>query len=176
MTGVQTCALPISGKKLLFMGCEFGQRREWNHDVSLDWHLLQYPEHAGLQRWVRDLNHIYRDEPSLHEVDFEGAGFTWIDCSDHEHSVVSLVRRARNSERLTVAVVNFTPVPRRPNRIGEPRPGAYVEVLNSDSARYAGSNMGNAGGVVSEPVPMHGYEHSVLLTVPPLGFLLLTPR
>jgi 1,4-alpha-glucan branching enzyme len=164
------------GKKLLFMGGEFGQRREWDHDRSLDWHLLQYEEHAGLQRWVRDLNHVYRELPSLHEVDFEGAGFSWVDCSDSEHSVVSLVRRGRDRETLTVAIVNFTPVPRRSYRIGVPRAGAYVERLNSDSVCYAGSNVGNAGVVVSEPVPMHGCDHSVALTVPPLGFLLLTPQ
>jgi 1,4-alpha-glucan branching enzyme len=161
------------GKKLMFMGGEFGQWREWNYDASLDWHLLQDPMHQGLQRWVQALNHAYQHEPSLYEVDFEGTGFSWIDCNDNENSVVSMIRRARDPGDFTVMVANFTPVPRTGYRIGVPEGGYYRELLNSDSAAYGGSNMGNAGGVVAEPNPMHGFEHSVLLTVPPLGFLLL---
>ncbi len=144
------------GKKLMFMGCEFGQWREWNHDTSLDWHLLQYPEHEGLRRWIQDLNHTYQHESSLHEVDFEPAGFSWIDCCDNENSVISMVRRARSPEDFTVIVTNFTPVPRVNYRIGVPEGGFYRELLNSDSARYGGSNMGNAGGVHADARPMHG--------------------
>ncbi len=141
------------GKKLMFMGCEFGQWREWNYDTSLDWHLLQDPEHEGLRRWVQDLNHTYQREPSLHEVDFEPAGFSWIDCNDNENSVISMIRRARNPQDFTVIVTNFTPVPRLDYRIGVPEGGWYRELLNSDSARYGGSNMGNGGGVHAEARP-----------------------
>jgi 1,4-alpha-glucan branching enzyme len=161
------------GKKLMFMGSEFGQWREWNYDQSLDWHLLDDPMHEGLRRWVRDLNHTYQRERSLHEIDFEPAGFSWIDCNDHENSVVSMVRRSRHPDDFTVMVANFTPVPRPGYRIGVPAGGWYREVLNSDGAMYGGSNMGNSGGVPSEPIPSHGFEQSIALTVPPLAFLLL---
>ena len=161
------------GKKLMFMGSEFGQWREWNCEESLDWHLLEEPMHAGLARWVRELNAIYQREPSLHQVDFEGAGFTWIDCSDNENSVISLIRRARHPEDFTVMVANFTPVPRPGYRIGVPAGGWYREVLNSDAESYGGSNMGNSGGVMTDPIAAHGYDQSLSLIVPPLGFLLL---
>jgi 1,4-alpha-glucan branching enzyme len=161
------------GKKLMFMGSEFGQWREWNYDASLDWHLLAEPMHEALRRWVQDLNHTYQREPSLHEVDFDGSGFRWIDCQDNENSVVSLIRRARDTQDFSVMLVNFTPVPRAAYRIGVPEQGWYREVLNSDSERYGGSNMGNAGGVPAEPIPAHGFDQSICLTVPPLGFLLL---
>jgi len=161
------------GKKLMFMGGEIGQWREWNSDTSLDWHLLEDPLHVGLQRWVRDLNHTYRREPSLFEVDFEGAGFGWIDCNDNENSIISMIRRARDPEDCTVMVANFTPVPREAYRVGVPAAGRYREILNSDGALYGGSNMGNAGGVTSEPVQAHGFDHSVHLVVPPLGFVML---
>jgi 1,4-alpha-glucan branching enzyme len=161
------------GKKLMFMGGEFGQWREWNYDTSLDWHLLQYPEHEGLRRWVQDLNHTYQRESSLHEVDFDFAGFQWIDCCDNEHSVMSFLRRAKDPQDCTVIVTNFTPVPRLNYRIGVPEGGWYRELLNSDSARYSGSNMGNGGGAHAEFAPMHGFDYSMSLTVPPLGFLLL---
>ena len=160
------------GKKLMFMGCEIGQWREWNYDTSLDWHLLQYEEHEGLRRWVQDLNHLYQRESSLHEVDFDRAGFGWIDCCDNENSVMSFVRRARNPQDFTVIVTNFTPIPRMDYRIGVPEGGWYRELLNSDSVRYSGSNMGNAGGVHADPRPMHGFDYSMSLTVPPLGFVL----
>ena len=160
------------GKKLMFMGCEFGQWREWNYDTSLEWHLLQYQEHEGLRRWIQDLNHTYQRESSLHEIDFDPAGFSWIDCCDNENSVMSMVRRARNPEDFTVIVTNFTPVPRLDYRIGVPEGGFYREILNSDSARYSGSNVGNAGGVLAGARPMHGFDYSVSLTVPPLGFVL----
>jgi 1,4-alpha-glucan branching enzyme len=161
------------GKKLMFMGCEFGQWREWNHDSSLDWHLLQDRMHDGLRRWVQDLNHTYQRERSLHEVDFEGSGFSWVDCNDNENSIISMLRRARDRHDFTVQLANFTPVPRPSYRVGVPEPGYYRELLNSDAEMYGGSDMGNGGGVMSEPIPMHGFEHSIGVVVPPLGFLLL---
>jgi 1,4-alpha-glucan branching enzyme len=161
------------GKKLLFMGGEFGQWREWNHDAGLDWHLLDEDLHKGLGQWVRDLNLTYQRERSLHEIDFDATGFSWIDCHDNENSVISMIRRSREASDFTVMVVNFTPVPRRAYRIGVPEAGWYREVLNSDAAPYGGSNMGNRGGVSSEPVPLHGFEQSLSLVVPPLGFLML---
>jgi 1,4-alpha-glucan branching enzyme len=161
------------GKKLMFMGCEIGQWREWNYNTSIDWHLLEYPEHQGLQQWVRDLNRVYREEASLFEVDFEGAGFAWIDCQDNENSVVSFLRRAHDPGNCTVILVNFTPVPRVAYRIGVPEAGYYRELLNSDAAIYGGGNMGNGGGVHTEPLASHGFEQSISVTVPPLGFLLL---
>jgi 1,4-alpha-glucan branching enzyme len=161
------------GKKLLFMGAEFGQWREWNYDASLDWHLLEDPLHSGLQQWVQDLNHTYQREASLYQVDFEGAGFSWIDCNDNENSIVSMLRRARDPQDFTVMLANFTPVPREAYTIGVPEGGWYREILNSDGAMYGGSNIGNAGGVMAEEVPAHGFSHSITLKVPPLGFVLL---
>jgi 1,4-alpha-glucan branching enzyme len=161
------------GKKLMFMGLEFGQWREWNHDTSLDWHLLEDRMHDGLRRWVQDLNRAYQHERSLHEVDFEGSGFSWIDCNDNENSIISMLRRGRDPRDFTVQLANFTPVPRPLYRVGVPEPGFYREILNSDSEQYGGSNLGNGGGVQSEQVPMHGFEHSISLAVPPLGFLML---
>lgn len=163
------------GKKLLFMGSEFGQWREWNVDDSLDWHLLDQPGHRGIQQWVRDLNHVYQREASLHQCDFDGAGFRWIDCNDNENSVISLVRRARDPRDFSVVVANFTPVPRPDYRIGVPEGGWYRELLNSDGELYGGSNMGNGGGVMATDEPMHGFDHSLTLVVPPLGFVLLKP-
>jgi 1,4-alpha-glucan branching enzyme len=164
------------GKKLMFMGDEFGQWREWNHDRSLDWHLLDDPAHAALLRFVQELNSLYRAEPALHECDFEPGGFRWIDCNDNENSVISMARYARDRRDSLVMVFNFTPVPRPEYRVGVPEPGWYAELLNSDSAVYGGSNVGNAGGVQSEPVPAHGFEQSVRLMVPPLGSLFLKIR
>jgi 1,4-alpha-glucan branching enzyme len=161
------------GKKLLFMGNEFGQWREWNHDGSLDWHLLDDPLHAGLRRYVRDLNARYQAEAALHQVDFEPEGFRWVDCNDNENSVVSMVRLARDRDDFIVALFNWTPVPRADYRIGVPAPGWYAEILNSDSALYGGSNVGNAGGLQSEPIAAHGFDQSLRLTVPPLGCLWL---
>jgi 1,4-alpha-glucan branching enzyme len=161
------------GKKLLFMGDEFGQWREWNHDASLDWHLLDEPLHAGLRRYVQTLNWQYRAEPSLYECDFDLSGFRWIDCNDNENSVVSTVRFARDRRDFLVMAFNFTPVPRGDYRIGVPEPGYYREILNSDSNLFGGSNCGNGGGVRSEPVPAHGFDQSICLTVPPLGSLFL---
>jgi 1,4-alpha-glucan branching enzyme len=161
------------GKKLLFMGSEFGQWREWNVEASLDWHLLDDPLHQGLRRWVQDLNHTYQREASLHQVDFEPAGFSWIDCNDNENSVISMIRRARDADDFTVMLANFTPVPRPGYRIGVPAGGWYRELLNSDGATYGGSNMGNSGGVPADDQPSHGFSHSIVVTVPPLGFVLL---
>jgi 1,4-alpha-glucan branching enzyme len=164
------------GKKLLFMGAEFGQWREWNHDRSLDWHLLDDPSHAAIRRYVGDLNRLYQAEPALYEADYDPAGFQWIDCNDSENSVVSLVRFSRDRRDAVVLVFNFTPVVRADYRIGVPRAGFYAELLNSDASIYGGGNVGNGGGVDSEPAASHGFDQSVRLTVPPLGCLLLKRR
>jgi 1,4-alpha-glucan branching enzyme len=164
------------GKKLLFMGNEFGQWREWNHDRSLDWHLLDDPAHAGVRRYVQDLNWHYHAQPALHQCDFNPDGFRWIDCDDNENSVLSLVRFAKDRRDFVVMVFNFTPVPRGDYRIGVPEPGWYDELLNSDAALYGGSNCGNGGGVHSEPIADHGFDQSLRLLVPPLGCLLLKRR
>jgi len=163
------CAHP--GKKLLFMGGEFGQRSEWYHGASLEWNLLAYPEHGGLQQLVADLNSIYRREAALHEVDFEWQGFQWIDCNDADASVLSFLRRARNPQDFVVVVANFTPVARENYRVGVPEPGYYRELFNSDAHFYAGSNYGNGGGVMAEPVPWMGMEYSLPLRLPPLAAL-----
>jgi 1,4-alpha-glucan branching enzyme len=161
------------GKKLLFMGNEFGQWREWNHDRSLDWHLLDDPSHAALRLWIQDLNNLYIGQPPLYECDFDPSGFRWIDCNDNENSVVSVVRYARDRRDYLVHVFNFTPVPRAEYRIGVPEAGYYGELLNSDAAAYGGGNIGNSGGVWSEPVAAHGFNQSLRLKVPPLGCLYL---
>ena len=161
------------GKQLLFMGGDFGQWNEWNHDVSLDWHLLQYPFHSGLQRWVRDLNTFYRGQPSLYEVDFDLSGFEWIDINDVERSVVSFIRRAKNPADVTLVVLNLTPVSRENYRLGAPLGGYWRECLNSDAPLYGGSGQGNVGGVEAVPLPAHGRPYSLSLTLPPLGALFL---
>src|SRR5690606_31079275 len=161
------------GKKLLFMGGEFGVWSEWDHADSLDWDLLAQPLHGGLQRFVRDLNELYTRERALHEVDFEPAGFEWIDCNDHESSVISLIRRAKDPRDFVVVVLNFTPVVREGYRIGVPEPGFYRELINSDAIWYAGGNVGNQGGVYTEPVAAHGHAQSLRLMLPPLGALIL---
>jgi 1,4-alpha-glucan branching enzyme len=164
------------GKKLLFMGGEFGQTREWDHDRSLDWHLLDLgPYHRGLKRLVRDLNTLYRQEPALHQVDFDPAGFSWIDCSDSQQSVVAFLRRARDPQDFVVMVCNFTPVERRGYRVGVPDGGFYRELLNTDARLYGGRDVGNAGGVAAEHAPWHGQPWSLQLTLPPLSALLLKP-
>jgi 1,4-alpha-glucan branching enzyme len=163
------------GKKLLFMGDEFGQSAEWNHDRSLDWHLLQYPEHRGIQALVRDLNHLYRSRKELHELDCESDGFSWIDCNDSEASVISYIRRGRDPGRFVIVVCNFTPVVRSGYRIGVPKQGAYRELLNSDSSHYAGSNVGNSGAIAADGPPMHGHDQSLVMTLPPLATLILEP-
>ena len=161
------------GKKLMFMGAEFGQWREWSHDEALDWHLLDDPAHAGIQQWVRDLNHRYGQEPALHEVDFEHTGFEWIDGSDNASSVVAFLRRARDPRHFLVVVLNFTPVPRHDYVLGVPEGGRYIELLNSDGGVYGGSNLGNGGVVTAEDTPAHGRPHSLRLVLPPLACLML---
>jgi 1,4-alpha-glucan branching enzyme len=156
-------------KKLIFMGGEIGQWREWAHDSSLDWHLLDYPAHAELQKWMQDLNRLYRSEPALHELDCDPAGFEWIDCDDADSSVVTLIRKARSTSTIILAACNFTPVPRYSYRIGAPRRGFWQEILNSDANQYGGSNMGNLGGVEAVPVALHGRPYSLTLTLPPLS-------
>ncbi|MGE0594079.1 MAG: 1,4-alpha-glucan branching protein GlgB [Vicinamibacterales bacterium] len=157
------------GKKLQFMGDEFGQRREWNHDASLDWHLLDEPWHAGLQAWVRDLNHLYRDAPPLHARDVDPAGFEWIDCNDHQRSLVSFIRRGHDPDDILLFVCNFTPVPRLAEPVGAPVGGAWREVLNSDATAYGGSGVGNAGGVTAVDTPHHGRPFRLDVVAPPLG-------
>jgi 1,4-alpha-glucan branching enzyme len=160
------------GKKLLFMGGEFGQRREWTHEGELEWWVLQFGEHAGLSRWVADLNRLYRREPALHEVDFDACGFEWIDASDHESSTLAYLRRSRNGDAVLV-VCNFTPVPRHDYRVGVPAAGFWQELANSDALDYGGSGSGNLGGAWSQPVPMHGRGQSLALTLPPLATVIL---
>ncbi len=163
------------GKKLLFMGGEFGQWNEWNQDVSLDWHLLAYPQHDGVKRWLTHLNMLYRGTPSLYEQDFSGNGFQWVDCNDDENSVISYLRFGKSENDMTLVVCNFTPVPRHNYRVGVPFDGRWVEVLNSDAPEYGGSGQGNMGGVGSTPVPMHEQNQSVSLTLPPLGVVVFRP-
>ena len=161
------------GKKLLFMGGEFGQWNEWNHERTLDWDLLQQPLHHGVQRWVKDLNRVYRSEPALWQMDFSGDGFEWIDCNDSEASVLSFLRKDAEGRPILV-VINFTPLPRSGYRVGVPSAGYWKEVLNSDATLYGGSGAGNLGGVESVPIPAHGRYHSVSLNLPPLGALVLS--
>ena len=163
------------GKKLLFMGCEFGQWREWNHDQELDWYLLQYAEHVGVKQLVSDLNRIYRDEKALHELDVDEAGFEWLIGDDMANSVVAYLRKGREGDPVLV-VVNMTPVPREGYRVGVPLPGAWKELLNTDATTYAGSNFGNGGEVHSEDEPAHGKPASVTLNLPPLAVLILKPK
>ena len=161
------------GKKLLFMGSEFGQEREWNHDQSLDWHLLDDPFHRGMQLLIRDLNALYRATPALHERDAEASGFQWLVSDDADNSVIAWARRGESEAETVIVVSNLTPVPREGYRIGVPLPGFYREVLNTDAALYGGSNMGNGGGVHTEPIPAHGHDQSLSLILPPLAFVML---
>jgi 1,4-alpha-glucan branching enzyme len=160
------------GKKLLFMGGEFGQRAEWNHDDVLEWWRLADPAHAGVQRWVEDLNRLYRHEPALHQIDFDAPGFEWIDANDAENSVLAYLRKARDGSSLLV-VANFTPLPRLNYLVGVPRAGHWRELLNSDAPLYGGSGMGNYGGLDSVPVAAHGRFQSLNMTLPPLALLVL---
>jgi 1,4-alpha-glucan branching enzyme len=162
------------GKKLLFMGGEFAQEREWNHDIGLDWHLLADPFNEGVRRLVRDLNFLYRNTPALHQLDCDPDGFQWVDVANATESIVSYLRRSRNPNDLSVVVCNFTPVPRENYRIGVPRPGRYRERINTDATEYGGSGVGNAGEVHAEPHPSHGYHYSLCLRLPPLGALIFT--
>jgi len=164
----------MPGKKLLFMGIEFAQWSEWDHEKSLDWHLTDEPMHGGMSRLTGDLNRVMREEKALHELDFDPAGFAWIDASDAEQSVISFVRRGSGDEML-VAAFNFTPVPRHNYQIGAPVGGRWLEILNSDAPIYGGSGQGNLGGVDAAPVGRHGHLHSLNLTLPPLGAVFLKP-
>lgn len=163
----------MPGKKLLFMGDEFGQWKEWDHDGTLDWPLLEQPGRVGLQTWVADLNRMLRDEPAAHELDFEPSGFQWIDANDSQNSVLSYIRKGRRRSNRFIVVLNFTPVVRRNYRVGVPDPGFWRELLNSDGHVYGGSGVGNFGGVESTPLASHGHFHSLNLTLPPLGVLVL---
>ena len=163
------------GKKLLFMGGEFAQEREWNHDIGLDWQLLGEPLHEGIRHLVRDLNHLYRGTPALHRLDCDPEGFHWIDVANAAESIVSYQRRGREPHEIAVIVCNFTPLPRQGYRIGVPLPGRYRERINTDAEEYGGSGVGNAGEVHADPHPMHGHPHSLLLNLPPLGTLIFTP-
>jgi 1,4-alpha-glucan branching enzyme len=163
------------GKKLLFMGGEIGQWREWIHDESVEWHLLQYAPHSRLQRWVSDLNKLYRAQPALCELDFERTGFEWLDCNDVEGSTFSLIRKGRTVGDLIAVVCNFTPVPRPNYRIGVPQTGFWRELLNSDAEEYGGSGQGNLGGVEAAPVPLHGRPYSLTITLPPLSAVFFKP-
>jgi 1,4-alpha-glucan branching enzyme len=163
----------LPGKKLLFMGAELGQLQEWNHDTSLDWHLLDDPTHDGIRRWVADLNRVYRDLPALHELDCDPTGFEWVHASDSESSVLAFLRRSRDGGGLVLTVLNLTPVLRANYRIGAPRAGFWREVANSDALDYGGSGAGNMGGVHTSAEPAHGRDDSLLLTLPPLSCLVL---
>jgi len=162
------------GKKLLFMGGELGQWREWHHQESLDWYLLQYQRHAQIQRWVQDLNQFYRSQPALHQLDCDPAGFEWIDGSDADHSIISFIRRGSSTGSAVLVVGNFTPMTHFGYRVGVPQGGFWREILNSDAADYGGSGQGNLGGVEAAPVPYHGRQYSLNLTLPPLAVLFLT--
>jgi 1,4-alpha-glucan branching enzyme len=164
------------GKKLLFMGNEFGQWKEWNHDENLEWHYLEHPSHGGLQKWVKDLNHLYRKERSLHELDFSPDGFQWIDFHDWGKSIISFIRRAKDPDDFMVFVFNFTPVTRYDYEISVPRGGMYQEVLNSDSEQYWGSNVGNFGSVHAHPVSGEEAHYLITLNIPPLGTAILKPE
>ena len=164
------------GKKLLFMGAEIGQWNEWSHDHSLDWNLLEYPDHQGIQRWVRDLNTFYRGTPSLYEREFENDGFQWVDCNDWEQSIISYIRKGNTMGDVTLIVCNMTPVPREAYNIGVPKGGEWEEALNSDAALYGGGNIGNGGAVSATKKPMHGFKHSLTITLPPLGIVVFRPK
>ncbi len=161
------------GKKLLFMGGEFGQWDEWNHDKSLDWHLTQFPLHQGLMNYVADLNRTLRSERALYEVDFDPAGFSWIDCNDREQSVLSFLRSSKDGSEKVLVVCNFTPLVRRHYRLGVPQLGLWLEIVNSDSEYYGGSGVGNFGGMYATPEPYQHFPCSLQLSLPPLGMLML---
>jgi 1,4-alpha-glucan branching enzyme len=163
------------GKKLLFMGGELAQEREWSHERSLDWHLLEQPEHAGIQALVRDLNRIYREEPALYELDSDPAGFWWLEPNDADGNVLAFARASRDGERVLVFAANLSPVPREGYRLGLPRSGHWREALNTDSTFYGGSDLGNLGGVDAEPIPWNGQPVSAEVTLPPLAGVWLVP-
>jgi 1,4-alpha-glucan branching enzyme len=157
------------GKKLLFMGGEFGQWSEWKHDESLDWNLLEHDFHAGVRLLVGDLNHAYRSEPSLHWCENSPASFEWIDVQDAENNVLSFLRKGHGKDEMTAAVFNFSPIPRGNYRIGTPRKGFWKEIVNTDAKQYGGSGRGNLGGVETVPIPLHGRSYSLTVNLPPLA-------
>jgi 1,4-alpha-glucan branching enzyme len=161
------------GKKLLFMGDEFGQVREWGHDTSLEWDVLQYPVHNGLLNWVAQLNRVYRSEPALHLLDNNPAGFEWVDCNDNLTSTISLLRKSESPKDTVLIVCNFTPIPRIGYRVGVPEGGYWRELVNSDALEYNGTGVGNLGGVHAEEEPIHGRPYSLKLTLPPLAALFM---
>jgi len=160
-------------KKLLFMGAEIGQWSEWYHEASLEWHLLEFESHKGLQRWVKDLNRLYRKEAVLHELDFQPEGFEWIDCNDSMASTLSWIRKGASSRETILVICNFTPVPRHSYLVGVPHGGHWTEILNSDAKEYGGSGQGNFGGLEATATPCHGRPFSLRLTLPPLGAVFL---
>jgi 1,4-alpha-glucan branching enzyme len=160
------------GKKLLFMGCEIAQWSEWSHDGSVDWHVLGYAPHQGVQRWVRDLNTFYRAEPALYETDFIPEGWRWIDADDTDNSVLTYIRLRQDGTGPVMMACNFTPVPRRGYRVGVPHQGHWREMLNSNAAIYGGTDEGNMGGCHTEAIPTHGYDYSLLLDIPPLAIVM----
>ena len=166
----------MPGKKLLFMGGEFAQWPEWNHDTSLDWHVLKERFHAGVQRWVKDLNHLYQREPALHERDFSPDGFEWVDFSDRTNTALFFLRKAGSRDDLILAGFNFTPVPRHNYRVGVPRGGYWKELLNSDAEAYGGSGLGNYGGAEAAPVEWHNRPYSLTITLPPLAAVFFLSR
>ena len=159
------------GKKLLFMGGEFGQRREWTHDDALEWWVTEQAGHGGVQRWIADLNRLYRAEPALYQVDFAAEGFEWIDCSDAQSSVIAFLRKPRGGGAPLLVACNFTPLPRQNYILGVPSGGTWRELLNSDAREYGGAGWGNLGGVAAAPVAAHGRPHSIGVTLPPLATL-----
>jgi 1,4-alpha-glucan branching enzyme len=163
------------GKKLLFMGDEFGQPQEWNFDESLSWHFLEDNHHSGLSQTVAELNTLLRQEPALHQIDFDGQGFEWIDCQNWNESIISFLRKGVAQNDTLAIVYNFTPVPRRDYRVGVPLADYYTEVFNSDAAHLGGSNILNKNRLPCESIACHGREHSVSLTVPPLAAVALKP-
>jgi 1,4-alpha-glucan branching enzyme len=164
------------GKKLLFMGSEFAQGLEWDHDTELEWRLLDKPDFRGIQQWVKDLNVTLRRYPALYERDFSQDGFRWVDCTDWQKSVVAFLREGEKKGNPVLAVANFTPIPRDHYRIGVPQDGFWTEILNSDAVIYGGSGLGNAGGMEAEPVPCHGHGWSLPLVLPPLSIVVFAPR
>jgi 1,4-alpha-glucan branching enzyme len=161
----------LPGKKLLFMGNELGQWEEWNHEQSLDWHLLDYETHLGIRRWVADLNRLYREEPALHELDCDPSGFEWIQSDDAAASTLSFLRHSKDG-RTVLVVGNFTPEVRHDMLLAVPTEGTWREILNSDSSEYGGSGVGNLGEVQASPIPLHGRPCSVRVTAPPLSLVM----
>jgi 1,4-alpha-glucan branching enzyme len=161
------------GSKLLFMGADFAQRHEWRHDFSLDWDENNNPDHQGIQKVVKDLNTLYKEEPSLYEYNFSGQGFEWVDNQDAENSVLIWIRKGKQPENNLIFIANFTPVIRENYRIGISGQGSYKEIFNSDNLKYGGSDVVNTGDLETYPIPRHGRTHSIPVTLPPLAVIIL---